>query len=105
MKSGEVTYAVRDTVIDGKEIKKGDYMGIADNGILEVDAKIDNAVMAMLKAMVDEDSALISIYAGADADRKETQKLLDKVGEEFPEIEVELQDSGQPVYYYVVSVE
>ena len=105
VKSGEVTYAVRDTVIDGKEIKKGDYMGIADNGILEVDAKIDNAVMAMLKAMVDEDSALISIYAGADADRKETQRLLDKVGEEFPEIEVELQDGGQPVYYYVVSVE
>ncbi len=105
VKSGEVTYAVRDTAIDGKEIKKGDYMGIADGGILEVDEDIDNAVLAMIDKMVDEDSALISLYAGADAKKKDTKKLLDKITKKYPEIEVELQDGGQPVYYYVVSVE
>lgn len=105
VKSGEVTYAVRDTVIDGKEIKKGDYMGIGDNGILEVDAKIDNAVMALLHAMVDEDSALICLYAGEDAKIKECNKLVERITKEFPDIEVELQVGGQPVYYYVVSVE
>ena len=105
VRSGEVTYAVRDTAIDGKEIKKGDYMGIGDNGILEVDAKIDNAVLALLRAMVDEESALISLYAGCDVKQKDAKKLVEQITEEFPDIEVELQDGGQPVYYYVVSVE
>ncbi len=105
VKSGEVTYAVRDTVIDGKEIHKGDYMGIADGGILEVDESLEKAVLSMLTAMIDEESALISIYEGQDADKKETKQLVDKISDSFPDVEVELQEGGQPVYYYVVSVE
>lgn len=105
VKSGEVTYAVRDTTIDGKTIAKGDYMGIADGGILEVDKKIVTCVLAMLEKMIDEESALISMYYGTDVTEKEAKELVELIADAFPDVEVELQEGGQPVYYYVVSVE
>lgn len=105
VKSGEITYAVRDTNIDGKAIAAGDYMGIGDDGILAVEKKLDKTVLGMLGEMVDEDSALITLYFGTDVKKKEAQKLYDKVRKAYSGLEVELQDGGQPVYYYVVSVE
>lgn len=105
VKSGEITYAVRDTNIDGKEIKAGDYMGIGDDGILSVEKKLDKTVLGMLSEMVDDDSALITLYFGSDVKHKEAQKLYDKIRKAYSGLEVELQEGGQPVYYYVVSVE
>ena len=105
VKSGEITYAVRDTNIDGKEIAAGDYMGIGDDGILAVEKKLDKTVLGMLAEMVDEDSALITLYYGSDVKNKEAQKLYDKIRKAYSGLEVELQEGGQPVYYYVVSVE
>ncbi len=105
VKTGQVTYAVRDTVIDDKEIKQGDYMGIGDAGILAVSTDMDQVFLDMLSQMVDEDSAIVSIYYGTDIKEEDAQILSHKVEEQFPELEVELQNGGQPVYYYVASVE
>lgn len=105
VKTGQVTYAVRDTVIDNKEIAKGDYMGIGDAGILAVNQDINTAFIDMLKEMVDEESAIISVYYGQDTKPEDASALVDKIQVTFPGIEVELQDGGQPVYYYVCSVE
>lgn len=105
VKTGQVTYAVRDTVIDDKEICKGDYMGIGDAGILAVNKDITIAFIDMLKEMVDDDSSIISVYYGQDANEADAQKLVDEIQGTFPGIEIELQNGGQPVYYYVCSVE
>ena len=105
VRSGEITYAVRDTNIDGRPIAAGDFMGIGDEGILAVDKKLDKTILGMLKEMVDEDSALITLYSGTDVKAKDAQKVFDKVKKAFPGLEVELQEGGQPVYYYVLSVE
>lgn len=105
IKSGEVTYAVRDTVIDDKTIKEGDYMGIGDSGILSVNKKLDKAVMEMLEAMVDEDSELISLYYGEEIDESDASKIEKAVKAKYKKCDVELQYGGQPIYYYIVSVE
>ncbi|MCR5053361.1 MAG: DAK2 domain-containing protein [Lachnospiraceae bacterium] len=105
VKSGQITYAVRDTVIDDKEISEGDYMGIGDSGILSVSKNMTETFLSLLHEMVDDDSAVLSIYYGKDAKKKEANALYEKAKEEFPELEVEFQNGGQPVYYYVVSVE
>ena len=105
VRSGEITYAVRDTTIDGRDITAGDYMGIGDEGILSAEKKIDKTLLAMLSKMVDEDSALITLYFGKDVSEKDSRKVLDKVKDTYPDLEVEMQDGGQPVYYYIVSVE
>ncbi len=105
IKSGEVTYAVRDTVIDDKTIKEGDYMGIGDSGILSVNKKLDKAVMEMLEAMVDEDSELISLYYGEEIDESDASKIEKTVKAKYKKCDVELQYGGQPIYYYIVSVE
>lgn len=105
VKTGQVTYAVRDTVIDDKEIKEGDYMGIGDSGILSVNTTIRKAFLDMIATMVDEDSAIVSIYYGADVKEKDAEKLAAAVAKKYSNLEVELQAGGQPVYYYVVSVE
>lgn len=105
VKTGQVTYAVRDTVIDDKEICKGDYMGIGDAGILAVNKDITIAFIDMLKEMVDDDSSIISVYYGQDANEADAQKLVDEIQGTFSGIEIELQNGGQPVYYYVCSVE
>ncbi len=105
VKTGEVTYAVRDTTIDDKDIKQGDYMGIGDKGILANGSDMDEVVMAMIDEMVDEDSELISIYYGEDVDESKATELTDLISTKFSDIDVELQPGGQPIYYYIVSVE
>lgn len=105
VKTGQVTYAVRDTVIDDKEIKEGDYMGIGDAGILSVNADISAAFTEMVAAMVSEDSAIVSVYYGEDVAEEDAENLASAIEEQFPDLEVELQMGGQPVYYYIVSVE
>ncbi len=105
VKTGQVTYAVRDTMIDDKEIKQGDYMGIGDKGILSVGQDMGQVTEDMVAAMVDEDSELISVYYGSDVTEEDAQKLSDALTEKYPDCDVELQFGGQPIYYYVISVE
>ena len=105
VKTGQVTYAVRDTVIDDKEIKQNDYMGIGDKGILSVGQDLDTTVMEMFDQLIDEDSAIVSIYYGEDMSEESAQAIAAKVEENYPDVEVEVHYGGQPIYYYVVSVE
>lgn len=105
IKSLQLTYAVRDTSIDGYEIKEGDIMGISDQGIISVESSVDNALTAALKKMIEGDSELVSMYYGADIREEDAQKLLKKLQTLFPEVEIELHRGDQPVYYYIVSVE
>lgn len=104
-KSGEVTYAVRDTVIDGKNISQGNIMGIGDNGIISVCDSVDRAVLEMLNTLVDEDTSIISLYYGADVGENDAKALSKKISETYSGLDVELQFGGQPVYYYLLSVE
>ena len=105
VKTGEVTYAVRDTVIDDKEIKEGNIMGIGDEGILAVGEEIDDTTINMIKEMQDEESEIVSLYYGAEVTEEAANKLADKIAEALPEIEVEVYPGGQPIYYYIASVE
>ena len=105
VKSGEVTYAVRDTMIDDKIISEGDIMGIGDAGILSVAKDISEATMELIDTLVDEDSELISIYYGSDTLQGDAEELAEQVKEKYPDVDVELQSGGQPIYYYVLSVE
>ncbi len=105
VKTGQVTYAVRNTSALGKEIKEGDIMGIGDRGILAVGEILNPTTLDMLKAMVDEDSELITVYRGEDVKEEDAEALCEDIRNAFPECEVELQYGGQPVYYYIVSVE
>ena len=103
--TGEVTYAVRDTVIDDISIRQGDYMGIGDSGILSVGSEIENVTFEMLQKFMSEDKELISIYYGADISEENAEQLRDRVAEVFGSCDVELQYGGQPIYYYIVSAE
>lgn len=105
VKTGEVTYAVRDTVIDDKEIKEGNIMGIGDEGILAVGEEIDDTTINMIKEMQDKESEIVSLYYGAEVTEEAANKLADKIAEALPEIEVEVYLGGQPIYYYIASVE
>jgi hypothetical protein len=105
VKTGQVTYAVRDTVIDDKEIKEGDYMGIGDAGILSVNQDIKQAFLDMIAEMVSEESAIVSIYYGEDVTEEDAQDLASEIEAKFSDLEVEVQPGGQPVYYYIASVE
>lgn len=105
VKSGEVTYAVRDTVINDVEIHEGDYMGIGDEGILAVDKGREEVVLSMLEKLVDEDTALISLYYGNEVDEETADSLQEKLNEKYESVEIDLQYGGQPVYYYIISVE
>ena len=103
--SGQVTYAVRDTSIDGKEIHNGDIMGINDGGIAAVGKDLMETTIDLLSTMVDEDSELICLYYGADVSKQDADALSDEIEEKFPECEVEVNFGGQPIYYYMISVE
>lgn len=103
--SGQVTYAVRDTSIDGKEIKTGDYMGIDDDGIKSVGTDITEVVKELIKEMSDEDTELLSVYYGNDVTAENAEKMQKILEEEFPDYEMEFHAGGQPVYYYIISVE
>ena len=105
VKTGQVTYAVRDTVIDDKEITKGDYMGIGDQGILTVGRNMVDVTESMVADLVDEESELISIYYGCDVEEADAEALCEDIEKAYPSCDVELQYGGQPIYYYVVSVE
>ena len=105
VKSGEVTYAVRDTSFEGKEIREGDIMGISDKGIQTVGQDIAEVTVKLADELVDEDSGLVSIYFGADATEEDAQAIADTIGEQHPDLDVEVHFGGQPVYYYLLSVE
>ena len=105
VKTGQVTYAVRDTTIDDKEIKQGDYMGIGDAGILSVGQDMLQVTRDMVKAMVDDSSELISVYYGSDVQEEAAGQLRKELEEAYPGCDIELQYGGQPIYYYVISVE
>lgn len=105
VKTGQVTYAVRDTVIDDKEIKQDDYMGIGDAGILSVGQDMLQVTKEMVEAMVDENSELISIYYGSDVQEEDAQRLREELEKAYGNCDIELQYGGQPIYYYVISVE
>ena len=105
VKTGQVTYAVRDTVIDDKEIKKDDFMGIGDMGILAVGTDMTTVTKDMMAEMVDEDSELISVYYGSDVTEEAAEALCAELEAAYPSCDVELQYGGQPIYYYVISVE
>ncbi|MCR4923612.1 MAG: DAK2 domain-containing protein [Lachnospiraceae bacterium] len=105
VKTGQVTYAVRDTVISDIEIKQGNIMGIGDRDILAVGNNVEDTTLEMLDKMVDDESGLISIYYGAEVDEDVAAELLDTVEKKYPDLDVELHFGGQPIYYYVVSVE
>ena len=105
VKTGQVTYAVRDTEIDGKTIKQNDFMGIGDKSILSVGTDLRATTLEMVDAMVDEDSAIVSIYFGSYSDEDSANELAAAIEEKYPDVEVEVNDGGQPIYYYVISVE
>lgn len=105
VKTGQVTYAVRDTMIDDKEIKQGDYMGIGDAGILSVGSDVDDTAYDMIREMMEEDLELISLYYGADVTEEKAQALKARIEEAYPDSDIELQYGGQPIYYYIVSIE
>ncbi|HJC46920.1 MAG TPA: DAK2 domain-containing protein [Candidatus Lachnoclostridium pullistercoris] len=105
VKTAQVTYAVRTTTIDGMEISEGDIMAIGDKGMLAVGKSVESTALEALKAMVDEESELVTIYYGAEISEEEGKALKDKAAEAYPGCEVELQRGGQPIYYYLISVE
>lgn len=105
VKSGQVTYAVRDTQMDGKEIKQGDYMGIADKKIVAVEKGLSEVTIELVEGMIDEESELISLYYGADVTEKDAEAVADLILKDHDDLEVEVQYGGQPVYSYFVSVE
>ena len=105
VKTGQVTYAVRDTSMDGKEIKAGDYMGIGDKTILSVGGDIADVTYELLEALMDEDSELVSLYYGQETSEEDANALADRIMEAYPDVDVEVHPGGQPIYYYVLSVE
>ena len=105
VKTGQVTYAVRDTHIDDKEIHKDDIMGIGDSGIVAVGTDIADTTKEMLEILVDEDSELISIYYGEDVSEEDAEKLTAEIEEKYPDVDVDTHFGGQPIYYYVLAVE
>lgn len=105
VKTGQITYAVRDTKIDEKEIHKDDIMGLGDHSLLAVGMDLEEVAIETVKAMVDEDTELISIYYGKDTEESDAEALAGKIEEMYPDCDVELQNGGQPIYYYVISAE
>ena len=105
VKTGQVTYAVRDTHVDDKEIHEGDIMGIGDKGILAVGTEVEATAKEMLAELVDEDSELISLYYGEEVSEEEAEKFAAEVEELYPDVDVDFHFGGQPIYYYVMVVE
>ena len=105
VKTGQITYAVRDTKIDDKEIRQGDIMGIGDHGMLAVGKEIEDTAVATVQEMADEDCEIISIYYGSDVTAEDAEQLAARLEELYPDFDVELNEGGQPIYSYVVSVE
>ncbi len=105
VKSGQVTYAVRDTRIDDKEIHEGDIMGIGDSGILSVGRDVEETTKEMLAQLVDEDSELISLYYGEEVTEEKAMAFTKELEELYPDLDIDVHSGGQPIYYYVLAVE
>ena len=105
VKSGQVTYAVRDTHIDDKEIHEGDIMGIGDKGILAVGQDVEATTREMLINLVDEDSELISLYYGEEVKKDDAERFTAEIEALYPDVDVDAHYGGQPIYYYVLAVE
>lgn len=105
VKTGQVTYAVRDTHIDNKEIHEGDIMGIGDSGILAVGQSVEETTKEMLAQLVDEDTELISLYYGQDVQEESAENFAQEIEDLYPDVDVDVHSGGQPIYYYVLSVE
>ena len=105
VKTGQVTYAVRDTLIDDKSIRQGDYMGVGDSSILAVGKDMKSVIQEMVAQLVDEESAIISIYYGQEIEASAAEQLGKELEETYPDCEVEIHYGGQPIYYYIISVE
>lgn len=105
VKSGEITYAVRDTQIDGKEIHKDDIMGISDKGIEVIGNDVDAVLFDLIDSLVDEDSGLISVYYGEDISEEKASVIGDQLAEKYEDLDVEIKSGGQSIYYYILSVE
>ena len=105
VKTGQVTYAVRDTHIDDKEIHEGDIMGIGDSGILAVGKELEETTKELIANLVDGDSELISIYYGEEVSEEDAEKFTEEISELYPDVDVDIQFGGQPIYYYVLAVE
>jgi len=105
VKSGQVTYAVRDTSIDGKEIKQGNIMGIGDKTIMAVGADVKDTTLELIRNLANDESELISLYYGNEVSESDASELAEQVMELYPDLDVEIHYGGQPIYYYVLSVE
>ncbi len=105
VKTGQVTYAVRDTHIDDKDIHEGDIMGIGDTGILSVGTSIDNTTKEMLAQLVDDDSELISLYYGQDVSEEDAERFSEELAKLYPNADIDTHFGGQPIYYYILAVE
>ena len=105
VKTGQVTYAVRDTHIDDKEIHEGDIMGIGDSGILAVGQSVEETTKEMLAQLVDEDTELISLYYGQDVQEESAENFAQEIEDLYPDVDVDVHSGGQPIYYYILSVE
>lgn len=105
VKTGQITYAVRNTTIDNKEIRENDIMGLGDHSILSVGNNIEAVALATIEAMMTEEAELISIYYGSDMEQEAAENFAAKVEEKYPEVDIELHSGGQPIYYYILSVE
>ena len=105
VKTGQVTYAVRDTELDGKVIKENDIMGIGDNGIVAVGQDINSTAFDTAVELIDEDSELVSIYYGADMTEEDAEMISTEIKNAYKNIDVEVNYGGQPIYYYIISIE
>ena len=105
IKSGQVTYAVRDTNMDGKDIKQGDFMGLTDKTIVSVGSDLQGTAKELIESLLDEDSELVSLYYGSDATKEQAEQLAEDIEKTHEDVEVEVQYGGQPVYFYFISVE
>lgn len=105
IKSGQVTYAVRDTNMDGKDIKQGDFMGLTDKTIVSVGSDLQGTAKELIESLLDEDSELVSLYYGSDATKEQAEQLAEDIESTHEDVEVEVQYGGQPVYSYFISVE
>lgn len=105
VKTGQVTYAVRDTISNGRDIKKDDIIGIGEKEIVASGSSVSEVTKELLEALIDEDSEIVSLFYGSDVDKKEAETLLETLQDEYSDIDVELYEGGQPLYYYIISVE
>ena len=105
IKSGQITYAVRDTLVNGTKIKQGDIMGLNEKDILAVGKDISETTLELIGSMLDDDSDLVSLYYGDSVSEEDAKELVDLIEDKYPDVEVELNYGGQPIYYYFLSIE